>query len=339
MEIQKILSFLVHPGKGQEDQPSIGGTFVPLNGNLYQMLSRLFIKSVTECNIEISFNPAPDGSQQNDCRDEIITLLNEQSAEAGRKLAQRLQNVTTHRSGLGLLFLIVGRNDHHRRMLVSRFPADYGILAEENQTNLRVEFLEKVFMRNALSYKAVLYEGDSLDSDFWTGRAIDRQVNSNLTDISNYWIREFLISDFMTTPAAGTRRLAIALKEAMRSGVSLQSKEEISAAARLAQGLDGQTISINDVAERFRFSDETQIAVNQQIKHTGLSSDHFIFSTDEFRKVLPYRSLELNNGAILTATVQEFDECFQKEEIQQNPGEFKFITQGSIVDDLLRKTK
>lgn len=339
MNITDIFSFLVHPAKGLEEQPAIGGTRVPLNGNLFQMLSSLFSRSDNECNIEISFNPNEDGEQQNDCRDEILILLKEPSMKHARALASRLQSVTTNRSGLGLLFLTLGQKESLNKVYISRFPADFGILAEEDQRSLRVEFLEKVFMRNAFAYKAAMFHGSSFDSDFWIGKAVDKQINNKIITISSYWIREFLLSDFRTTPAGGTRRLAIALREAMDSSTILSVKEEIAASARLSENLNGQTISINDFADRFGFSQETRDAVSEKLKHPSLTFDQFEFSLTEFQKHLPYRSIELSNGAILTATVGNFDECFERREVTDVPEEYEFRTFGRIVNERLRKTK
>jgi putative GTP pyrophosphokinase len=61
---------------------------------------------------------------------------------------------TTHRSGLGLLFLVTGEDDGETKIVVSRFPADSGVLAEEKGKGLTVEFLERIFMKGAKSYKA-----------------------------------------------------------------------------------------------------------------------------------------------------------------------------------------
>jgi hypothetical protein len=39
--------------------------------------------------------------------------------------------------------------------------------------------------------------------------------------LSNYWIAEFLNSDFRTTSAAGTRRLAVALRAAAKKSIDI----------------------------------------------------------------------------------------------------------------------
>ena len=44
-------------------------------------------------------------------------------------------------------------------------------------------------MRSAYAYKAVLYRDSSLAAGFWTGRAVDKQINNAEQQISNYWNR------------------------------------------------------------------------------------------------------------------------------------------------------
>jgi hypothetical protein len=136
----------------------------------------LFVGRAPHCNFKISpqgdgectpsrFKHNNDGSQQNICRDLIINYIKRQTVENGRLIAERLQSVTTKRSGLGLLFLTTGYDGENYKFLISRFRADNGILAEEDEKSLNVEFIEKVFMKKVTAYKFVLYFGNSLDSD------------------------------------------------------------------------------------------------------------------------------------------------------------------------------
>jgi type I restriction enzyme R subunit len=99
---------LVSPGHNVEEQPEIGGTKVAhKQERLWKMLDDLFENAQTDCNLPISFNNNAKGEQQNDCRDLLLHHLETPSIPSGRKFAERLQNVTTRRSGLGLLFIIV----------------------------------------------------------------------------------------------------------------------------------------------------------------------------------------------------------------------------------------
>jgi hypothetical protein len=217
LAIEHINTYLVHAGKGADDSPLIGGTSVKLEGLLFKLLQEIYSRSNDECDIDISFNPRPDGTQQNPCRDLIANYMGDPTLPRGRLIAERLEKVTTRRSGLGLLFLITGKEGRDHKVVISRFPADSAILAEEDQRALSVAFLERVFMKRATAYKAVAYQDSSLKNGLWLGRAVDKQINNRVAQLSNYWITEFLDSDLRTTAAAGTRRLAIALRDAARN--------------------------------------------------------------------------------------------------------------------------
>ena len=334
-----MFSFLVNPSKHEETQPDIGGAALPLEGNLYNMISRAFNKASDECNIDIAFLPTPQGEQLNERRNEILDLIQTQHIDSARVLANRLQSVTTRRSGLGLLFIVLGKEDAASRVYISRFPADFGIVALEEEDALRVELLERVFMKNATSYKAVVYDGASFDSDFWIGKAIDKQIGNNSVAISSYWIREFLRSDFKTTSATGTRRLAHAIRRTMDNTTDIEIKEELGAAARLARSLNGQIISMDNFAERFALSDKTKQALTSTLSDPSLTFSQFKFSAEEFSKHVKYRSLQINNGAVLTAPVGKFDKCFSREILSEERNEYRFTTHGTIVNERLKTSK
>ena len=158
-------SFLVHPSKAEAKaesaQPNIGGVEVtPQAGKLFGMLSRVFDRAHDECTIEIAFRPDSNGQQLNNVCTLLKTYLKHPNLRTARKVAERLQAVTTHRSGLGLLFLLAGSDSNGSRLIVARFPADEGIVATEKSKTLSLEFLERVFMKSAYSYKAALYRAD-----------------------------------------------------------------------------------------------------------------------------------------------------------------------------------
>ncbi len=106
MSIESIHSFLVHPSKHDETPPEISGTPIPRQGRLYEMLTEVYNRAPVECNIEIIFQPDDDGRQRNERRDILVAYAENPSVEHGRAVAEKLQEVTTHRSGLGLLFLL-----------------------------------------------------------------------------------------------------------------------------------------------------------------------------------------------------------------------------------------
>jgi hypothetical protein len=71
MKPNKILSYLVPVGKGQDEPEEVTGTTLPLAGSMYSMLSGVFEKAEEECKVPVRF--ITGGSQQNDVREEVAT--------------------------------------------------------------------------------------------------------------------------------------------------------------------------------------------------------------------------------------------------------------------------
>jgi len=339
LAIEHIHTYLVHPGKGSEDEPRIGGASVPLRGRLFDLLSDIYGRSDIECDIDISFNRAGDGAQQNLCRTLITDYLRDPNLAHGRNIAKRLENVTTHRSGLGLLFLIAGREGRDHKFVISRFPADSAILAEEDQQTLNVEFLERVFMKSAKAYKAASYQDASLAAGFWLGRATDKQVNNPEIRVSNYWIAEFLDSDFRTTAAAGTRRLAVALRDAAKKSPDITVKSEIASAVTLAGALANRRITVGDFERQFGLSEAARHAIAAEMRTPTLIDERFQFDLEEFSKQVAYRSVELDSGGILTAQSADFDDVFHREVVDEEEQTVRYSTEGKVIGDKLGKSR
>lgn len=336
MQLTQIHTYLIRPERGEADRTGIGGTAVDTEGKLFELLNNVYQKSDDECDIDIIFTPAADGRQENDCRNLIVDYAKAPTLDLGRTIAERLAGVTTHRSGLGLLFLLHGNDGNKAKLVVSRFPADSGILAEENASNLSVAFLERVFMKSAHSYKAVLFNDTPDVAGFWEARAIDKQINASDTQISHYWIRDFLTADFVTTAEWGTRRLAKAIREAISSSNEFDVKQELTAAATLSRSLSGKKISIDDFVNQFGLSEKAQQALYGSLPATQISNQIFEFNLSAFKEIIAFRSMELDNGAVLSAEADKFDKVFHKEDIRDKS---RFTTEGRIVNEKLRKTR
>src|ERR1043166_2862684 len=127
MELKTIHCYLVHASKHEETQPSIGGTVVPKHGRMFDMLKQIFDRAETDCPTDISFMHDSDGNAKNECRDLLVAYVKSHKVDDGRKVALRLQGVTTNKSGMGLLFLMLGQESGKARLVLSRFPADRGL--------------------------------------------------------------------------------------------------------------------------------------------------------------------------------------------------------------------
>ena len=337
MPIERIHTYLVHPDKHSKGPPQINGTHIDLTGSLFRLLNGIYTRAEEECDIAITFTPAPDGSQQNDCRDLVLQYLNDSTLEMGREIARRLGEHTDGRSGLGLLFLISGREGDAQKIVISRFPTDVAIYVDEDPSKFSVEFLERVFLKNRTSYKAVVYRDRSLDGGFWNGMATDRQLNGRVGELSNYWIVDFLASQFTVTSAAGTLRLAKALRNAAKNG-EIEIKQEINAAATLAGGLSGKLTSVDDFATQFSLSENAKSAIIDELSVQGAENEQFVFDLSEFQRLISFKTIELSNGGMLTGPASKFNDIFHREKIKvdDDQNQMRFMTEGQIIDERLK---
>ncbi len=337
MRVTAINSYLVHPGKNEVKPLHCLGATLPLSGPLFEKLSEVFHRSEMECNVSIRFVIDNDGTPQNPVRSSIIAYLRSPTFENGIILANRLRDNTTRKPGLGLFFLISGRYHNEHKILLSRFPAEQGILAVEKRKVLKIEYIEQIFMKNALSYKAAVYKGTSFDSHFWSGHAIDKQFEYN--QLADYWIRGFLSSDFKTTSKTGTRRLALALKTASQRVVSLEVKQELVAAITIAKNMFGRLTSVGQFIDRLGLSRDARTIILGELPNEQVLDDTFILDRDEFLSNAPLKSVELDTGPILIAPAERFDELIQREQISKQLNNYRFTTEGKIVDERLRGKK
>lgn len=334
--IDCIHSYLVHPSKHAEHKPEISGTLVARGNRLFDMLAETYERAAQECNIDIQFRPDEDRRQNNSCRDLFLKYMRQQEVECGRQIAHRLQDVTTHKSGLGLLFLMKGTQGGTHTIVISRFPADQGVVAQEHAAQLSVEFIERVFMKNAKAYKSATYSSDSFERGFWQGRAVDRQV-AGPREISDYWIRDFLDSELLTTGPAGTKRLAVALREAVRATDDLETKQQLVSAANLLRAQDGSVRTAREFLERMGLGEATIEAVAVQFPRDELLDETFRFERQEFDRHALYRAIQLDTGAMLVAEDASFEGVFQMEPAADN--QVRYSTEGHIVNETLRKSR
>ena len=338
--ISSIYSFLVRaiPHEQDAEIPDIKGASVAKKGKLSDMLGELYEKTDAECDLEIAFRHNEDGEQQNDCHDELIAFKNDPSIDTGLLIAQRLQKASTNRSRMGLLFLITGLCDAGEKIIVSRFPADSGILADELPNRLTVKFVEKIFLKNSRAYKTAVYTGDSDEMDFWSGKAIDRQRNDTLTSVSDYWVETFLCSTLTTTSVLGTQRFAQALNQAIRASKSLDVKSQLIASATIARGLARKTVSAKSICKRLALSEDATAEVRNQFRSEALFEDRFVVSKDILDETNAFRSEELHTGVIVTAETVNFENLIEKTPIART-GEIKYTTQGRLVDQRIQRNK
>ncbi|QGQ22363.1 hypothetical protein F1728_06605 [Gimesia benthica] len=341
MPVTHLHSYLIYPGKNVEKSElhSIHGTTLDLSGKLFDMLNQIYNRTADECKTGVRFEST---NQTNPARDLIVGYAQRPRKDTGLKLAKRLQLFTSGTPGMGLLFLLRGKEGKKTKTLISRFPADVGILAEEQTSGLNIEYLEKVFMKNSNKYKAACYEDESLSkkTGYWKGIIVDHQIHYGVVrTVSDYWVKDFLASDCLTTPAMGSSRLAKMIGEAVKKTANPNIKSELVSVARLIPNLDGKKVSGEIISKQFSLSDSAAKAFEEEAKSNELFKEEFMLDANAFRDVLSYESRELNTGAILTAPAGQFKELFTEKVVNKDKGISLYSTEGELADLRLKKTK
>jgi len=338
MAITHFHSYLIHPGKNieAEDRRRISGAEIPLEGKLHDMFSIIYAESKTSCSHTVNF---VTDDQNNAARDLIVPYAEGPTLKRGLKIAQRLQGFTTKTPGIGLLFLVRGEEKGKIRTLLSRFPAEVGILAEESKGGLNVEYLEKVFMKSAKKYKAAVYEDDSPDSKYWKGRVADHQISDGVRTVSDYWVVDFLESTSNTPSKEGSKRLGNTVKRALKSASDPEVKRELVSVAQLVPNLDGTRVSPKTITKKYSLSDAAAQAVREAAKNDQLFNDEFKLDKSEYGAVLSFETRELDNGAILTCASGQFNNVFTEKLLDKKTGIRLYTTEGKQVDVRLNKAK
>ena len=104
-------------------------------------------------------------------------------------------------------------------------------------------------------------------------------------------------------------------------------------------GRKGKVASAKEILDHFHVSEETQQQVKSYFRRESLFDERFRFMPDELPKFLAFRTVELNNGGLLTAPTENFDKVFTRETLDTSKDIVRFSTQGTVIDQRFRKEK
>ena len=65
----------------------------------------------------------------------------------------------------------------------------------------------------------------------------------------------------------------------------------------------------------------------------------FEFDREEFQRHVPYRAVELDNGGVMIAEDGRFGQVFRREEADMPEGRVRYVTEGRVVNEQLRRQK
>ena len=326
MEIERIYSALVKPSKEEVDIPI---TELKRDGDLFSMLNSIFQKSKKECSTPIIFRTL---DQTNEVRSFVISILQTREEDHVVSLFKRLSISTPKISGDGLCFLILATDGDNKVFFLSRFPTEEAIRTSVTEEGLNVEMIKDIFIKSQRSYKAVLYSHTSFEKGFFHGNLVDKQINDSKREVSEYWIYKFLDSDFEITSKTGTGMLAKAIKEAVKSSKEYEIKRDLLSFATLLSRSEKGRITINKLFHDMGISKDLSELIISKYPNRNYLDSSFDFDKDEFKKNAVFKSVYLDNGCILTAETDVFEDMIDQEPVDEENGVYKYTTQGKEVD-------
>ena len=78
-------------------------------------------------------------------------------------------------------------------------------------------------------------------------------------------------------------------------------------------------------------------AVVGSLKNTRQAAESFVFNRDEFRNHISFRTIQLDNGAMVTADALNFNSLVTVEMVNPSDNVERYSIEGKAVNDKLKK--
>ena len=334
MQIEKLFAALVPPLKGR-DTGEVLCTELPLAGDLFETVRRVFSKAPKECDVPVVFQT---NDKQHAVRDLLLEFCRTADIETTRRLFSKLAAVTSRVPGVSLCFAVHAMSsDNDEAVFLSRFPAAEAIRTTIKSDDFEVQMVKDIFMRSSRAYKAAYFVDSSITAGFWEGAVVDKQINDTKREVSEYWIYDFLEAELHITSASGTAMFANALRSAIESTEDMHEKQQMFSVATLLANRGGQHLSMKQVCEDIGLATNTRELIKNQLEAATAFDKPFKFDTAEYRKHAVFKSVYLENGAILTAETYRFQDCFDEEIINAAEQAYRYSTFGKVADVKVRR--
>jgi hypothetical protein len=116
-------------------------------------------------------------------------------------------------------------------------------------------------------------------------------------------------------------------------------RQELISAASLLRGQHGRRRSARQLVEQLGLSELATSALAAAFPRADLLEEVFEFDREEFQRHAPYRAVEMDNGGVLIAEDARFGEVFQQQVVDADQNRVRYVTEGRVIDESLRKTK
>jgi hypothetical protein len=105
------------------------------------------------------------------------------------------------------------------------------------------------------------------------------------------------------------------------------------------RGRNNRITSAETIVHELGLTDKTELALKASFPRAEPYGATFKFDVKEFDATLLFRSVELDNGAMLIAENTNFDTVFHPEPVGRSGTSTRFTTEGKVVHTKLRKTR
>ncbi len=298
---------------------------------------KIFDESLSNCKIEIIFKS--NDSQENEFRKLLLELLNKttenEKKEIADKLSTRLAKITDNRNGTGLFVIIEGKKAESTRIILNRFREDEVVYSNVNGSELTVQLLKQAFSKKSRYYKLAVFEDNLTDRSFWKGFAIDKQkTTGSAKEISDYWIKDFLICEPSVNSIQGTKSLSKIIKSVLSSSDKIEEKELIISGILALKNRDNQYTSIESFCDTY-LNEELKQRIMYELNDNYTFQSTFEIDSDTYIKELGNKITALESGVIVTAPTFLYDQYVDEEDLGE--GITQLTVKGRVKDKKLSK--
>ncbi len=315
MKLSRLFGFAIEPQRltHPDDFADPLGGQLPVKAALRNALDRSLAvaaegQNLTE--IVLNVDPKPDGERTSLVRDAVKGLAfggKAESRTSGLELARQLSRAMDERSleCLLLIAVYVEKGQDERQVAAWIFPQDEAFrFSPEGDTGSDIELLTEIFSRTSGLRKMALFTGKNIKSHFLKGKVLDYQQGRR-DDVSDFWIQRFLDAKLAITPAAGTKVLATALREASKApDLSLIERRQVHAAALALHTMPQGSVSLQGVADQFLSGTAKKVflgtAENDETRASNFKLDH-----DAFDERLKVRNFHLPEDVWVSAPIDQ----------------------------------
>ena len=283
----------------EDSDMGIESKLLDFNEKGFKYLIDIFDNATTECKIEIFFKAQKP--QFNPIREKLIEIIkgenSKQRVTISDELATKLSKVTDERTKEGLFIILVGKKLNTYRIVLIRFRGEEVVIKRELKDTFTIDYVVNAYSKKSKYYKAVYYEDiDAARGNFWKGFTIDRQIGQqNDHEVSVYWIKDFLESEFAMTSMQGTVHFAKIVREFSRKIEDpIEQGLFINSILTLNSNLDSP-ISLNSFANQY-LQPPLRYAFLDSITDKKTAEVFFTVDKEIYEQQLGVKVIQMDNG-------------------------------------------